>query len=140
MDRCTSMAEFMDQTCAGRHRSTCGLASGILVLFGATALASGAIAQPAAAPTPAKAAPAAPAVAAPPASGVVQRVTVEGNERIERDTILSYLSIQPGDTVSPEQIDLAIKTLFKTDLFADVAIRLQNGDLTVRVVIVLIIA
>jgi outer membrane protein insertion porin family len=147
MDRCTLMAEFMDQTCAGRHRASRGLASGILVLFGATALANGAMAQPAAstAPTPppaaipnppaaAPGAPAAPAVAAQPTSGVVQRVNVEGNERIERDTILSYLSIQPGDTVSSEQIDLAIKTLFKTDLFADVSIQLQNGDLTVRVV------
>jgi outer membrane protein insertion porin family len=155
MGRFTSMAESMALSNAGRNRIPCGLASGLAVLLSTTALASGALAQtPAAAtppaggggaqpapaaPTPAGAVPAAgpaaaPSVPATPNSGVVQRILVDGNERIERDTILSYLSIQPGDTVGPEQIDLAIKTLFKTDLFADVAIELQNGTLAVRVV------
>ena len=64
----------------------------------------------------------------------MQRIVVQGNERIETDTITSYLPIQPGDTIGPEQIDLAIKTLFKTELFSDVAIQLQGGDLVVRVV------
>ncbi|MBI5941461.1 MAG: outer membrane protein assembly factor BamA [Caulobacterales bacterium] len=68
-------------------------------------------------------------------SGVVQRVLIQGNERIEAGTILSYLPIQAGDTVDPSRIDVALKTLFRTDLFADVKIDLQqNGDLVVRVV------
>jgi outer membrane protein insertion porin family len=68
-------------------------------------------------------------------SGVVQRVLIQGNERIEAGTVLSYLPIQPGDTVDPSRIDVALKTLFRTDLFADVKIDLQpNGDLVVRVV------
>ena len=63
-------------------------------------------------------------------SGVVQRVLIQGNERIEAGTVLSYLPIQPGDTVDPSRIDVALKTLFRTDLFADVKIDLQpNGDL-----------
>jgi outer membrane protein insertion porin family len=143
MDRFTSMAESMAQSTVGCFRIPCGLASGLAVLLSTTALASGALAQtpatapaapspPAASGTPA-AAPATPTTA-PINSGVVQRVAIDGNERIERDTILSYLSIQPGDTVGPEQIDLAIKTLFKTDLFADVAIELRDGTLAVRVV------
>jgi len=68
-------------------------------------------------------------------SGVVQRILVQGNERIEAGTVLSYLPIQPGDTVDSARIDVALKTLFRTDLFADVKIDLQpNGDLVVRVV------
>ena len=68
-------------------------------------------------------------------SGVVQRVLIQGNERIEAGTILSYLPIQAGDVVDPSRIDVALKTLFRTDLFADVKIDLQqNGDLVVRVV------
>ena len=43
----------------------------------------------------------------------------------------SYLPIQPGDTVDAGAIDLALKTLFRTDLFADVQIELQGGDLVV---------
>lgn len=67
--------------------------------------------------------------------GAVQRILVQGNERIEAGTVLSYLPIQPGDQVDSARIDVALKTLFRTDLFADVKIDLQqNGDLVVRVV------
>ncbi len=64
----------------------------------------------------------------------MQRIVVQGNERIESETILSYLPIQPGDTIGPQNVDLAIKTLFRTDLFQDVSIQLQGGDLVVRLV------
>jgi outer membrane protein insertion porin family len=81
-----------------------------------------------------------PAVAAPatglsPAqSGVARRILVQGNERIESATVQSYLPIAPGDVVDPARIDLALKTLFRTDLFADVRIELIGEDLVVNVV------
>jgi outer membrane protein insertion porin family len=133
------MAEPMNRSTACRIRSRCGVASGLALLLGATALTPPAFAQapaaaPLAAPAPPAAAPAPPAVALPTQSGVVQRIVVQGNERIETETIVSYLPIQPGDTIGPQQVDLAIKTLFKTDLFSDVGIELQGGDLIVRVV------
>jgi outer membrane protein insertion porin family len=127
----------MAHSTARRIRARSRLASGLALLLCTTALAGAAYAQ---APAAASAAPPAPAAApagslvATPVTGVVQRIVIEGNERIERDTITSYLPIQPGDTVGPEQIDLAVKTLFKTDLFADVSIELKGGDLDVRVI------
>ena len=39
-----------------------------------------------------------------------------------------------GDTVDPAKLDLALKALFRTDLFSDVKIELQGTDLIVRVV------
>ena len=67
-------------------------------------------------------------------TGVVRDIKVEGNERIEADTVISYLPIAIGDTIDPPRLDLAIKTLFRTDLFADVALTLQpDGVLLVRV-------
>lgn len=87
-------------------------------------------AAPAQAPAPA-AAPAPPP--APPPAPVVGRILVQGNERIEPSTILSYLPIQVGDTVDAAKIDLAVKTLFRTDLFADVALEMQGSDLIVKV-------
>ena len=69
-----------------------------------------------------------------PQSGLVRAIKVEGNERIEADTVVSYLPIAVGDTVDPARLDLAIKTLFRTDLFADVGLTLQpDGTLVVRV-------
>jgi outer membrane protein insertion porin family len=67
-------------------------------------------------------------------SGLVGQIVVQGNERIERDTILSYLPIQVGDTVDAAKLDLALKTLTRTDLFSDVQIELQGETLVVNVV------
>jgi len=67
-------------------------------------------------------------------SGVVGRIVVQGNERIDRETITSYLPIAVGDTVDPAKIDVALKALFRTDLFSDVKIDLQGTDLVVKVV------
>src|SRR3569832_1644462 len=67
-------------------------------------------------------------------SGVVGRNIVKGTERIDGSAIGSYLPIQEGDTVAGQRIDLAAKTLFRTDLFSDVQITLQGTDLIVKVV------
>ena len=124
-----------------RHRArSAALSSGLGLLLGTTTLAApvlawaqAATAPPAATATAPAAEPAAPA-AAPATSGVVRRIEVRGNERIEAATVISYLPIQPGETIDPAKIDLALKSLFRTDLFADVKIDLQaDGTLLVSV-------
>jgi outer membrane protein insertion porin family len=66
--------------------------------------------------------------------GVIQRILVQGNERIEQATVVSYLPVSPGETVDAAKLDLALKALFRTDLFSDVKIDFQNGDLIITVV------
>lgn len=75
----------------------------------------------------------APATAEQPA-GAIRRIVVEGNQRIEAPTITSYLLVRPGDTFDPERIDLSLKTLFATGLFADVQIEQRGSDLVVSVI------
>ena len=75
-----------------------------------------------------------PAFAQAPADGVVQRIRVEGNERVEQSTVVSYLSFQPGDTSDPAKRDLAVKVLFRTGLFSDVEVAYLAGELVVTVV------
>ncbi len=77
-------------------------------------------------------------VIAPPApaqftSDTIQAVRVEGNQRIETATILSYLTVGPGMRFDPAQLDTSLKVLFSTGLFADVAFDRQGGVLLVRV-------
>jgi outer membrane protein insertion porin family len=67
-------------------------------------------------------------------SGVVNQIVIHGNERIDPETIRSYLPISVGDSVDPAKIDTAVKALFRTDLFSDVKIDFQGGDLIVQVV------
>ncbi|MBL8543909.1 MAG: outer membrane protein assembly factor BamA [Hyphomonadaceae bacterium] len=72
--------------------------------------------------------------AAQPSGQAIRRVVVEGNQRIEPATITSYLLVRPGDTFDPERIDLSLKTLFATGLFADVQIEQRDTDLVVSVI------
>lgn len=66
--------------------------------------------------------------------GHVRSVLVEGNQRIEARTIQSYLLFQAGDRFDAERIDLSLKTLFATGLFADVSIDRHGDDIVIRVV------
>ncbi|HEX2800673.1 MAG TPA: POTRA domain-containing protein, partial [Phenylobacterium sp.] len=122
-----------------RHRArSAALASGLAGLLASTALATagGALAQGAPQAVAPVAGPGAPtgALAPPVQTGVVQRIIVKGNERIESSTVISYLPIQAGETVDPAKIDAALKALFRTDLFSDVKIELSAGDLTISIV------
>src|SRR5687768_18606585 len=66
--------------------------------------------------------------------GIVSAIRVEGNQRIEPDTVRSYLLVAPGDRYQPEVVDQSLKRLFGTGLFADVKITLQGSTLLVSVV------
>ena len=66
--------------------------------------------------------------------GTIRSILVEGNPRIEARTVQSYLLVEPGDAFDAERIDLSLKTLFATNLFADVSIDRNGDDLLVRVV------
>lgn len=67
-------------------------------------------------------------------SAVVGRILIRGNQRIDQTTILSYLPIQVGDTINASVLDVAVRTLTRTGLFADVQLGLQpNGDLIVEI-------
>ena len=65
---------------------------------------------------------------------VVRDIEVEGNQRIEPETIRSYMTIRIGDPFDPGLIDRSLKSLFATGLFADVVLRREASALVVRVV------
>ncbi len=67
-------------------------------------------------------------------SQTIAEVRVEGNERIEADTVRSYLPVGPGDPFDAREINRSLKELFATGLFADVAIGRAGDALVVRVV------
>ena len=69
-----------------------------------------------------------------PQLGTIAGIAVEGNERIEAETVRSYLTISVGDPFDARTINDALKSLFATGLFADVTIRREGDILVVRVV------
>jgi len=64
----------------------------------------------------------------------VDSIVLEGNERIEAETVRSYISISAGDPFNAEAVNRSLKTLFATGLFADVTIRREAQTLIIRVV------
>ena len=46
---------------------------------------------------------------------VVQRITVEGTQRIEESTVLSYMVIREGQPYTQALVDQSLKTLFGED-------------------------
>ena len=66
--------------------------------------------------------------------GRISEIRVEGLQRIEPETVLSYLTVKAGDTFNAEQSDASLKALFATGLFADVGLRREGAALIIRVV------
>ncbi len=64
----------------------------------------------------------------------ISQIDVTGNQRIEADTVRSYMTIRPGEEYDPVIVDKSLKNLFATGLFADVTIRRQGTRLVVSVV------
>ncbi|MFC0408190.1 outer membrane protein assembly factor BamA [Roseomonas elaeocarpi] len=81
---------------------------------------------------PRRSAPARP-TAARPQGGIVQGIDVSGNQRIEADTIRSYMLLQPGDQFEADRLDRSLRALYATGLFRDVQVGRQGDRITVRV-------
>lgn len=64
----------------------------------------------------------------------ISSIDVTGNQRISRETILTYVTVEPGRRASPIEIDESLKALFATGLFKDVSITTRGNTLIVKVV------
>lgn len=69
-----------------------------------------------------------------PSGALIRDIEVVGTQRIEPSTVLTYLDIKSGDTMTQENLDTALKSLFATGLFADVTLR-QKGAGTLEVTV-----
>ncbi|MHA6723017.1 outer membrane protein assembly factor BamA [Sphingomonas sp. RS2018] len=73
-------------------------------------------------------------VAATPDARMVKSLRVEGSQRVEPETVLSYTRLRVGQAYNNESVDQAIKDLLNSDLLADVSIAgVESGDLVVRI-------
>ncbi|HXR87690.1 MAG TPA: outer membrane protein assembly factor BamA [Stellaceae bacterium] len=68
------------------------------------------------------------------AGDVVREIRIEGTQRVDPDTVKSYLQVQPGEPYDSAKLDASLKALFATGLFSDVRMQRQGDALVVRVV------
>ncbi|WP_294332751.1 outer membrane protein assembly factor BamA [uncultured Sphingomonas sp.] len=112
-------------------RATATLLAGT-ILSGVVAPAE---AQTAAKPAaPATQPQAAPAPATPAVVRTIKSLRVEGSQRIEPETVLSYTRLRVGDSYTNETVDQAIRDLYASELLADVQIEgVETGNLVIRI-------
>ena len=111
-------------------RRASGLAA---MLLGSTVLAGlpqAALAQDAGAAT---AVPAPGAEAAPQQAQTIRAMRVTGNQRLESQTILSYIRLRIGQEWSTAAADQALKDLYATELLASAQIRNEDGTVVIEV-------
>lgn len=90
-----------------------------------------------AAPATAQEAAATPEVTPPevaPVDNTIRSIVVNGSQRLEPSTVLSYMQLRIGQTYTQENADQALKDLFETELFKDVSIRNNGGAVVIDVV------
>jgi outer membrane protein insertion porin family len=73
-------------------------------------------------------------IASPAVAQSVSSIQVEGNRRVEVETIRSYFKPGPGGRLDQASIDDGLKALIETGLFQDVRISQPGGHLLVTVV------
>ena len=64
----------------------------------------------------------------------IDRIIVEGTQRLDADSVRSYMTVREGETASASDINASLRALNATGLFDDVSIEPRDGDLVVRVV------
>jgi outer membrane protein insertion porin family len=114
----------MNKTCVDRNRNGRATAPMATLLLATTILAGlpgMALAQTADAP------------AAAPATETIQSISVVGAQRLEPDTIRTYIKLRVGQPYTQAAADQALKDLFATELFADVQIRNDGGNVVIEV-------
>src|ERR1700733_210406 len=62
------------------------------------------------------------------------QIVVEGNRRVEAETIRSYFKVAPGERVDAAKVDSALKALYASGLFQDIRISHSGNRLVVTVV------
>lgn len=102
-----------------------------IFLMGSTALAASGVMTPAFA----QATPSAPTAepTAPAAVDQIKSITVVGTQRLEGDTVRSYIRLRTGQPWTQVSADQALKDLYATELFADVAVRNNSGAVVIEV-------
>ena len=115
---------------------SCSALIGLMLLAGYPAYAqSSGPAQPPSGPS-GPSVPVVPSASAQPSvsqGNAVRALAVTGNQRLEPETVLSYISLRLGGRYTRESLDEALKQLYATELFADVTIRDDRGVITVNV-------
>lgn len=64
---------------------------------------------------------------------IIKNIRIKGSQRVDPNTILSYMSLQPGDKFDIEKLNQSIKRLYATGLFKEVDVNRYGDVLEIEV-------
>ncbi len=64
----------------------------------------------------------------------VEDIRITGLERIEPDTVISYMDVRRGEPLTQETLEHAVRQLYRTGLFSDIMVDASNGVIKVSVI------
>ena len=72
---------------------------------------------------------------APPVAqnDIIRSISVVGSQRLEQQTILSYVRLRVGEEYTQAAGDQALKDLYATELFSNASVRNDNGNVVIEV-------
>ncbi|PPR28252.1 MAG: Outer membrane protein assembly factor BamA, partial [Alphaproteobacteria bacterium MarineAlpha9_Bin2] len=65
---------------------------------------------------------------------VISEIVIEGNQRVENETIETYVSVDIGDEFDVNKINETVKNIFSSGFFSDVKVSRRKNTLLIKVV------
>ena len=65
--------------------------------------------------------------------GIIQLIRIEGTQRVDPQTVRSYMTVREGEPFDAQKLDASLKALFATGYFGDVNFRREGDELVIRV-------
>ena len=67
-------------------------------------------------------------------SEIVNKITVNGNDRISLETIILFSDVQIKQNITSNDLNGILKNLYETNFFEDVSVKIANNELVINVV------
>ena len=64
---------------------------------------------------------------------IVNKIIINGNERVSDATIIVFSSIKLGDTINEEKLNQIVNSLYDSNFFDNISTRFDNQQLTITV-------
>ncbi len=64
---------------------------------------------------------------------VIKIINIEGNQRIDTETVIAYSNVSENDVYTEEYGNLILKQLFKTNLFSNIQVSFDKNELNITI-------
>ncbi len=66
-------------------------------------------------------------------TNIINSISIDGMQRIDEETIISYANISKGDIYTEELGNKVLKSLFETNLFSNIQITFEENSLNIKI-------